>query len=81
MMLASGAGIQVSDAAGLLAAVGTLAASDVTRLEMGRCGTALLQQCSGATERHLEIAAALLFEKNDGRGTSAGAASSPQGTR
>jgi 3-deoxy-D-manno-octulosonic-acid transferase len=60
LFLAAGAGAQVPDAAALKAAVAALAASDAERLEMGRCGTRLMQQCSGATERHLEIAAALL---------------------
>ena len=60
LFLNSGAGAQVPDAAGLAAAVSKLAGSESSRSEMGQCGTRLLQQCSGATERHLEIAASLL---------------------
>jgi len=60
LFVSSGAGVQVPDAAGLAKTVCTLAASDASRLEMGRRGTGLLQECSGATERHLDIAASLL---------------------
>jgi 3-deoxy-D-manno-octulosonic-acid transferase len=66
LFLNSGAGAQVPDAAGLAAAVLKLAGSEASRSEMGRCGTRLLQQCSGATERHLEIAAALLAAAGSG---------------
>ena len=60
LFLSAGAGALVEDAAGLAAAVGALAASKASRLEMGRRGTELLRECSGATARHLEIAATLL---------------------
>lgn len=60
LFLASGAGDQVPDAAGLAKSVCALAASEAGRLEMGRRGTGLLQECSGATARHLDIAAGLL---------------------
>ena len=63
LFLSSGAGAMVEDAAGLAAAVGALAASQASRIEMGRRGTALLRECSGATERHLEIAATLLARR------------------
>jgi 3-deoxy-D-manno-octulosonic-acid transferase len=69
LFLASGAGAQVADAAGLARAVSELAAAPANRLEMGRRGTLLLQECSGATERHLEIAAALLARRPAGGGT------------
>lgn len=60
LFLASGAGAQVPDAAGLAAAVCALAGDGVSRLEMGQRGARLLQECSGATARHLELAATLL---------------------
>jgi 3-deoxy-D-manno-octulosonic-acid transferase len=60
LFLASGAGVQVPDAAGLSAAAIALAASDRDRREMGERGTQLLQQSSGATERHLDLAGTLL---------------------
>ena len=69
LFLSSGAGAQVPDAAGLLRAVGSLAGSDSDRLAMGERGARLLKECSGATLRHLDIAAALM----------AGAAGSPPG--
>jgi len=60
LFLSSGAGAQVPDAAGLAAAVGSFAASGSDRFAMGERGARLLQDCSGATERHLAMAAALL---------------------
>ena len=60
LFLGLGAGVQVANAAGLCAAVASLAGSDSDRRQMGQRGTALMQQCSGATQRHLEIAATLL---------------------
>jgi 3-deoxy-D-manno-octulosonic-acid transferase len=79
LFLAAGAGAQVPDAAGLARAVAELAGSDASRLEMGRCGTGLMQQCSGATERHLEIAALLLSGAQPKSGTAARAGSPAQG--
>ena len=67
LFLAAGAGAQVPDAAGLCCAVARLAGSDSERLEMGRRGTELLRECSGATERHLEIACALLASRGGKR--------------
>jgi 3-deoxy-D-manno-octulosonic-acid transferase len=63
LFLGSGAGAQVPDAAGLAAAVCALAGSVPSRLEMGQRGERLLEDCSGATARHIEIAAALLAGK------------------
>jgi 3-deoxy-D-manno-octulosonic-acid transferase len=60
LFLAAGAGAQVPDAAALVAAVSALAACAADRIAMGQSGTRLMQECSGATERHLEIAAGLL---------------------
>jgi 3-deoxy-D-manno-octulosonic-acid transferase len=62
LFLSSGAGAQVPDAAGLVAAVGSLAASDPDRLSMGERGARLLRDCSGATERHLDMAALLMAQ-------------------
>lgn len=56
----SGAGEQVADAAQLAVAVSALAANPGSRLRMGELGAKLLQECSGATDRHLDLAAALL---------------------
>ena len=60
LFLGSGAGAQVADAAALAAALAELAANPASRLDMGQHGVKLLQECSGATTRHLDIAAALL---------------------
>lgn len=73
LFIASGAGERVPDASGLVAAVALLAGSPAKRLEMGRCGFRLLQENSGATSRHLDIAAALLA------GTPARSGAAPEG--
>jgi len=81
LFLDAGAGLQVPDAVGLTKAVAKLAANSSNRLEMGARGTRLLQECSGATERHLDIAAALLAGEPVGRSaSSAGGGSPAQGT-
>jgi 3-deoxy-D-manno-octulosonic-acid transferase len=77
LFLSSGAGALVEDAAGLAAAVGALAASEASRLEMGRRGTELLRECSGATERHLEIAATLLARRSAAGGKTCPGAGRP----
>lgn len=68
LFIASGAGERVPDGAGLVAAVALLAGSQAKRLEMGRCGYRLLQENSGATSRHLDIAASLLAGATSGTG-------------
>ncbi|GFO70718.1 3-deoxy-D-manno-octulosonic acid transferase [Geomonas limicola] len=58
--LDAGAGLQVPDAAGLAAEVLRLAGDHAARRAIGEKGRALLEECSGATGRTLDLAAALL---------------------
>ena len=80
LFLAAGAGLQVPDAAALAVTVAKLARSEHDRLEMGRRGTDLMRECSGATERHLAIVAGLLAGAMPAAGSTAGPPSSRDGS-
>lgn len=63
--LNAGAGLQVADGADLAAEVLRLAGDRGARLAIGEKGRALLEECSGATGRTLDLAAGLLPETPD----------------
>jgi 3-deoxy-D-manno-octulosonic-acid transferase len=62
-ILSSKAGIQISEASQLPAALRALLDEPAARGEMGANGARLLMENRGATERHMEIIAPYLPEK------------------